>query len=373
LKSSPVISSDYPQARVETHLEELAPLCAEVSISIDGKAHGAKMSSTRGYGEQSNMKKSICMPIRIFRNLVLLSANILPSTTPKGLIHEVMKFKLGARGFCEDQKNQSEVSNYQGIILLHQSIIAPDLLLNDQLSQKQLTESLMCINGMKLLQYIQDIGGVTLTNAGFFNRKCVTWAAEEFHWPGYQPEKLYRINRVLNERDVLPLTMMHDLLVGAKLLRHSKGKSVLSRKGRELLGNHGALQAILFETWFTHYNFNTHPNILAPEFEQLVDYRHFIGVASNRTQNWVTLNRFTGWCLPMDWIDHKLIAPAHDAWIFIYIRLIRPLQWLGLIEIIDDNLREPLEKQELRKTSLFDQFLKFSNINLKRERTGPLH
>jgi len=256
---------------------------------------------------------------------------------------------------------------------LRQSIIAPDLLLNDQLPYEQLVGSLMCTNSMKLLQHSQEIGGVTLTKAGFFNRKCVTWAAEEFQWPGYQPEKLYRINKVLNEEDVLPLTMMHDLLETAKLLRHIKGKAVPSKKGRELLHNHGELQAILFETWFAHFDFNTSPYKLASEFEQLVDYRHFFGLISNRISNWTSLEDFAKWCLPMDWIDHKQIAPAHDAWIFLVIRLVRPLQWLGLIEVVKDSLWEPLERQELRKTSLFDQFLKFSNTSLESTHTGRLH
>ena len=256
---------------------------------------------------------------------------------------------------------------------MRQSIIAPDLLLNDLLPEEQLTGSLMCKNGMKLLQYSQDIGGITLTKAGFFNRKCVTWAAEEFQWPGYRPEKLYRVNKVLNEEDVLPLTIMHDLLEAAKLLRHIKGKAVLSKKGRELLQNHSVFQAILFETWFTRFDFNTQPRILSPEFEQFVDYRHFFGLVANRTSNWTTLEEFAGWCLPMDWIEHKRIAPAHDAWIFLCIRLIRPLQWLGLIEVTRDNLRNPIERQELKRTQLFDHFLKFSNTNLESTHTRKLH
>jgi hypothetical protein len=191
----------------------------------------------------------------------------------------------------------------------------------------------------------------------------VTWAAEEFQWPGYQPDKLFRINKVLNEQDVVPLTIMHDLLEAAKLIRHIKVKAVLSRKGRELLQNHGELQAILFETWFTNYSFNSPYNSLIPEFEELVDYRHFLGAVSNRTSKCVTLQEFVGWCLPMDWMDHKRKASTHDALIFLLIHLIRPLQWMGLIEVIKDSLKQPIEQREIRKTPLFDQLIKFSNIN----------
>ena len=112
---------------------------------------------------------------------------------------------------------------------------------------------------------------------------------------------------------MLEVDAMHDLLEAAKLIRHIKGRAVLSKKGRELLQNHGELQAILFETWFTNYNFNSPYNSLIPEFEELVDYRHFFGVVSNRTSKWFTLQEFVGWCLPMDWIDHKRIASAHGG------------------------------------------------------------
>jgi hypothetical protein len=246
---------------------------------------------------------------------------------------------------------------------LLQSIIASDILLNDQLVQEQLAGSLMCINSMKLLQHCQETDCIALTKSGFFNRKCVTWAAEEFQWPDFQPEKLYRINKVLNEQDVVPLTIMHDLLEAAKLIRHIKGKAVLSRKGRELLQNYDELQAILFETWFTNYNFNSPYNSFIPEFEEFVDYRHFFGVVSNRTSKWVTLQELVGWCLPMDWMDHKRKASTHDALIFLLIHLIRPLQWMGLIEVIKDSLKQPIEQREIRKTPLFDQLIKFSNIN----------
>jgi hypothetical protein len=72
------------------------------------------------------------------------------------------------------------------------SQIAPNMLLNDALSEAELAGGPMTINGMKLLQPAGEAEGIELTKSGFFNRKCVVWAAEEFQWPEYEPEQLYR-------------------------------------------------------------------------------------------------------------------------------------------------------------------------------------
>ncbi|OOO46608.1 hypothetical protein BS630_23470 [Rhizobium laguerreae] len=99
---------------------------------------------------------------------------------------------------------------------------------------------------MKLLRYAEQNGGVPLTQSlGAFHRKCVEWAAHEFQWPGYEPEILYSVNKVLNEPDFPPLSILHWALQDLRIIRHSKGRAVLTKRGRSILGNHGELQAVL--------------------------------------------------------------------------------------------------------------------------------
>ena len=106
----------------------------------------------------------------------------------------------------------------------------------------------LCANAMKLIVYAHENSGIPLTKSGAFNRKFVHWAAVEFNWKDYTADHLYQINKVLNEDDFLPLMVMHDLLWIAKVGRKYKGKFVLTPKGRKLIGNHGQLQQILFQT-----------------------------------------------------------------------------------------------------------------------------
>ena len=96
-----------------------------------------------------------------------------------------------------------------------------------------LQDAPLCVNAMRVIEYAQENGGIPLTKSGAFNRKFVHWAAVAFNWPGYTAEELYRVNKVLNEDDFLPLMVIHHLFWLAKIGRHYKGKLLLTPKGRK--------------------------------------------------------------------------------------------------------------------------------------------
>ena len=239
------------------------------------------------------------------------------------------------------------------------SQIAHDMLLNDNFSATDLAGSPMTINGMKLLKHVAETGGIELTKSGFFNRKCVVWAAEEFQWPNYQPTQIYRLNKVLNEQDFPPLSVMHDLMLLGRLIKHRKGRAILTSVGKTMLGNYGQLQALLFETYFTRYDFGADARF--PSYIEHGDYRHFLGVIANRVGDWVTLRDFAHWCLPIPLIPSTRGRPEFEASLHIRSNLVRPLRWLGLMEEEDAPRITPLEQRRIRKTELFDKFLHFGN------------
>ncbi len=113
--------------------------------------------------------------------------------------------------------------------MLKQSMLSPAIFFETTLDKESFQGSPMCINTMKVLQYLANNGGVQLTKSGNFYRKFVEWAAEDFQWPGYEPEELYRLNKVLNEPDFLPLFMMHGVLMNARLIRHYKGRAFITK------------------------------------------------------------------------------------------------------------------------------------------------
>ena len=233
------------------------------------------------------------------------------------------------------------------------------MLLNDTLSGTELAGSPMTIHGMKLLQRAGENGGIELTKSGFFNRKCVVWAAEEFQWPEYEPAQLYRMNKVLNEQDFPPLSVMHELMLLGRLIRHRKGFAMLTPTGKAMLGGFGMLQALLFETYFTTYDFGSDERF--PKYVEHDDFRHFFGVVANRLDDWVALSDFAHWCLPIALLPSTLGRPEFEACLHMSSHLVRPLCWLGLMEEEDAPLRTFIELRRIRKTTLFDRFLHFGD------------
>lgn len=210
---------------------------------------------------------------------------------------------------------------------------------------------------MKTLHYMAEQNGIGLTKSGAFNRKFVVWAVNEFQWPSYTADELYRINKVLNEDDVPPIAVLHDLLRAARLIRTFKGKAVLTNAGKDLIDDPGRLQVVLFETYFTRFDFAEYER-WPFEFED-ADTFHFLGVIHNRLSDWVTYPEFAGWCLPIFALRPQRGTVEDDAMFYLASRLVRPLNWLGLLEERRESRLAPFHTIKLRKTSLFDKFLRF--------------
>lgn len=234
-------------------------------------------------------------------------------------------------------------------------------MLNESLGASDLSGSPMCINALKVLGRASEDGGILLTKSGAFNRKFVTWAAEDFRWPGYEAEQLYVVNKVLNEQDFPPLAIMRELLVGARLIRRYKGKALPTKAGKAMIGDHGALQAELFDTFFTGYDFLGYERFLIDHDD--ADFVHFLGVIQNRLDDWVPMTELAGWCLPLDLITNYRFSPVEDACYYLLSRLMRPLTWLGMIELHPDTERYgSIYDRRYRKTPLFNSFVTFKTV-----------
>src|SRR5258706_9344424 len=228
-----------------------------------------------------------------------------------------------------EQTRQSPISGRKSAMTVATQV-SPHLFLNENLSEADLAGSRLCLAAITTIQQMADQGRISLTKSGAFNRKFVVWAVEAFNWPRYTAEELYVVNKVLNEADAPPLNYMHEILVAAKLIRHAKGQAVVTKAGKEYLGQHGRLQVALFETFFTRFDFAAHERwpIEMPESDTL----HFLGVIHCRLADWVTYPEFAGWCLPIFALPAQRGTPEEDAMFYLATRLVRPLKWLGLLE-----------------------------------------
>ena len=238
--------------------------------------------------------------------------------------------------------------------------VSPHLFLNDALDKEALAGSRLCGAAMAVLRCATDPGGIGLTKSGAFNRRFVTWAVDEFRWPHYTASDLAVVNRVLNEEDVPPLSYLHELLSAAKLVRHAKNHVLLTKTGREHLGQPGRLQVVLFETFFTRFDFAARERwpIEMPD----ADTFHFLAVIHTQLADWVVYPEFAASCLPIFALPAQRGTPEEDAMFYLAIRLVRPLTWLGLLEQDEARGYQPIHTIRLRKTALFDRFFRFERV-----------
>ncbi len=97
-----------------------------------------------------------------------------------------------------------------------------------------------------------------MTESGAFNQRTVHWAAAVFDWPDYSEEDLFAIKKVRNEWDFSPLGDIHELLKGLKLECHYKGKLLLTKAGKELIADPGALCSQLVPDFLLRMDHGAH-------------------------------------------------------------------------------------------------------------------
>jgi hypothetical protein len=77
-------------------------------------------------------------------------------------------------------------------------------------------------------------GVIGLTKSGAWNRHAVDWVVRRWEFPNWTAEKLYTVNKVLNEFDVPPLEYLRVLLTALRLGRKAKGGWALTKPGQAM-------------------------------------------------------------------------------------------------------------------------------------------
>ena len=94
----------------------------------------------------------------------------------------------------------------------------------------------MICAAQKVLAFLAQHKTIGLTKGKALQRSFVHWAAAEFAWPGWEEDKLFSDNKVLNEYDFPPLEALHFVLLKLKLIRHEKLTCRLTKAGRAMVG-----------------------------------------------------------------------------------------------------------------------------------------
>ena len=204
----------------------------------------------------------------------------------------------------------------------------------------------------KSVAYAQENDGIGLTKSKAFNRKFATWAAENFNWPEYSASELLAIQKVLNEEDVMPVLVLHELLISMKLGRHVKDKWRFSKKANALVMTPGALQAELTKGFLFEFD---HTRLQRSPFIAPGNWDIWLNVINVEAHGGVSeaalLKTFYGVeCVAAgdrDFWDHASFLTWH---------VLKPLSWLGYLEGTEQDGRfSPLGRGIFAKTPLWQR------------------
>ncbi|KCZ99419.1 hypothetical protein HPO_05767 [Hyphomonas polymorpha PS728] len=216
-----------------------------------------------------------------------------------------------------------------------------------------LADAPMICAAQKLLAFLLEHETIGLTQGKAFQRKFVHWAAAEFAWPGWEEEKLFCVNKVLNEYDFPPLEALHFVLLKLKLIRHEKLTCRLTKAGRALAGSPGDLF-----------------NEIAPFYLFQVDHAAWSRLSESRLDDWsLYLNLLhvqaargvTCGALREALFGRPEPAGSYDRVPgMIWNQVLRPLCWVGLLADITTSEHAHIEDRRYIKTPLWAKAFEYS-------------
>jgi hypothetical protein len=243
---------------------------------------------------------------------------------------------------------------------------SPDcpLKLSDTLIYDQLQKATGFCRTRTFLIAVRDSGGIQATTRGNLPRSFVNEMVDVF-LDEKEKTRTLRVNKVLNEQDVFPL---HEARIHCKLsglIGLTKGKFTLRKKARLLLESEaaGLLYKTLFSTYFQKYNIGyAYNHVIDLDWLQQ-EAGYVLMPLQLRADKWINSADIAPKLLhPM--IHHRLEDELKAA---AYLKVIdalesyflNPLEAWGLLEIERTKQGYFEEIQRIRKTELFDQFIRF--------------
>lgn len=237
------------------------------------------------------------------------------------------------------------------------------LRLNPEIEPDHVGHTDLLVNARIFLTAVQEAGGIKATATGNLPRAFVALMMERQRFPAGYVDDIRRYNKTINEDDVFLLHVLRVILEVAKLTRRFRGKFVLRPAGRELLGESraGKLYMRLFRTVFREFNL-AYVDGGGPESPRL---QHTVAFSLYRLSTAARVWRdphelATEVVLPA--VYDEMVDPHWDdaAPIGISVRLLQPLVWFGLLERRDLPSPNSFDRPyEVRKTDLFDRFIRF--------------
>ena len=194
---------------------------------------------------------------------------------------------------------------------------------------------------MAAAEYMTKHGEIGLTKTGAWNRRFVEWAVAEIAFPGWTEEKLYSVNKVLNEYDVAPLEYLHALMDGLKWGRKYKGTYRLTKTGKALAASPDAAFAQVVPAFLFRFDHAEGMRSDAP----IGNWDIFLNILNHEIGDGITADRFARFL-------YGDVAPGWGGTASgLSVAVLRPLCWTGLL-MSEGGFG--LEERVFRKSPLWD-------------------
>ena len=214
----------------------------------------------------------------------------------------------------------------------------------------------------KLIAYLIEHDEIGLTKSKAFQRKFVHWAAASFEWPGFEEEKLFSVNKVLNEYDFPPLEVLHFVLLKLKLIRYYKGTCRLTKAGKALVGRPGELFNLIAP--FFLFQIDHAASSRRPE-PVLGNWDIFLNVLNVEAAHGVSGSVLRGILYgPPDPDEFYDMMPG-----MIWSQILRPLCWLGLLMELSPNETAGFAERSYVTTPLWKAAFVFPDAEFRPEPT----
>jgi len=232
--------------------------------------------------------------------------------------------------------------------------------ISSDLSVGEIAGSPVARNTLVLLRQAIERGGLPLTATGNLSRAVVAEMCKLIEWPDYDQADAFRLNKVINEPDFLPLHVVRQLAQAATLVRAQRGKLVATSLGKSMLSDakQGSLLAILTHLAFWHMDLGYFGRGLLGSWPQ-ADAGVVLWSLLVCANDWQSAEKLTRLCtIP----DPAMFSEMWDRMPYaMEAKVLRPLLWFGLLE----HRREKIpsgrfgEHHFYRKVELFERLLAF--------------
>lgn len=231
----------------------------------------------------------------------------------------------------------------------------------NDLSADEIAGSAVARNTLILLRYTLEHGSLPLTATGNMTRAVVAEMCKVIEWPHYDQAEAFRLNKVINEPDFLPLHIVRMLAEAAKLVRPRKDKLIATPLGKSMLDDarQGALPAILLHLAFWHMDLEYFGRGSLGSWPQ-ADVGIVLWSLSVSDTDWQSSEKLTRLCtIP----EPSILSGTWDRTPHaMEARILRPLSWFGLLEYRSEKDSDTAftARHYYRKSPLFDRLLAFN-------------